>query len=378
MTIAGLLVTGMGVALLGSLKLALAQRLGIDETRVGGMVSIFGFIIIPVILTAGFFTDLVGRQAVLTAGFVLFAGSLVGLGCAGAYRNALLAVLLMGGAWAASVNVLNVLTPVAFGGSLPYATNLANFFFGLGAFLTPLATAWLIRRGGFATALLVLAGLALVPAVLGLGVDFSALSSQSQDEATLVGPTRASSLWADPVMWLCGFGLFFYGPLEAAMGAWTTTYLKDKGIAERTAMVLLSGFWLAYMVSRLATAFSLPAGAEATLILAMSLACLGITAAIVWSRGRTTAVVLVLAAGLAFGPIFPTIMAILLGHFDASVHGRAVGFLFAIGGIGWTTIPILIGAYARRRGVQRGFLVAVASCAGLCGVALALTGLGTS
>jgi hypothetical protein len=33
----------------------------------------------------------------------------------------------------------------------------------------------------------------------------------------------------------------------------------------------------------------------------------------------------VLAAGLVFGPIFPIIMATLLGHFDQSLHGRAVG-----------------------------------------------------
>jgi hypothetical protein len=30
--------------------------------------------------------------------------------------------------------------------------------------------------------------------------------------------------------------------------------------------------------------------------------------------------------------------------------------LFALASIGWTTIPFLIGAYARRAGVQRGFV----------------------
>jgi fucose permease len=81
---------------------------------------------------------------------------------------------------------------------------------------------------------------------------------------------------------------------------------------------------------------------------------------------------LVVVAGLVFGPIFPTLMAVLLGHFAPRVHGRAVGLLFAIGGIGWTTIPILIGAYARRVGVQRGFVFAVATALGLCAVAVGL------
>ena len=48
--IAGLLACGMGVALLGSVKITLAQRLQMDEARVGGLVSMFGFATIPVML----------------------------------------------------------------------------------------------------------------------------------------------------------------------------------------------------------------------------------------------------------------------------------------------------------------------------------------
>jgi fucose permease len=94
----------------------------------------------------------------------------------------------------------------------------------------------------------------------------------------------------------------------------------------------------------------------------------------VWSRGRVPAMALVIAAGAFFGPIFPTLMAVLLGHFERApaLYGRAVGMLFAVGGVGWTAIPLLIGARARRAGVQRGFLIAAAAAVGLSGVALAL------
>jgi fucose permease len=119
-------------------------------------------------------------------------------------------------------------------------------------------------------------------------------------------------------------------------------------------------------------AFSLPVGREAILVLVLALACVGLMTSVVFSRSRALAVATVLGAGLVFGPIFPTIMAILLGHFAAAVHGRAVGIFFAIGGIGWTTIPILIGTYARRASIQRGFSIAVAAAAGLTLVALVL------
>src|SRR5215475_328006 len=76
MMVAALVVGGMGVALLGSVKVPLARRLGIDEARVGGLVSVFGFTLIPVILTAGFLTDLIGRQVVLIGGSALLAAGL--------------------------------------------------------------------------------------------------------------------------------------------------------------------------------------------------------------------------------------------------------------------------------------------------------------
>jgi len=371
MMVAALLVSGMGAALLGSVKVPLSRRLQMDEARVGGLVSIFGFTLIPVILAAGFLTDLIGRQVVLIGGSALFAISLGLLALAKAYRAALVAVILLSAAWALLINVGNVLTPLVFPGSIAYATNLANVFFGIGALLTPLAVALLTRRVALPSTLVLLGTLSVSPAVLALGVDFSAL-------AAALAPGSATSdqgmgtLLRDPVLWLCGFALFFYGPLEASMAAWATTYLSDQGVKEGTASGLLSAFWLAFMASRLVTAYTLSQGLEAPLILALSLACIIVLGGMVWNRNRMVSMAAVVVAGLVFGPIFPTLMAILLGHFDAALHGRAVGMLFAVGGIGWTVIPILIGAYARRTSVQRGFSIAVAAAAALSGIALAL------
>jgi len=300
------------------------------------------------------------------AGSGLMACSLLGLALAKSYPPALLAVVLTSGGWSLLINVGNVLTPLTFGGDVAYATNLANVFFGMGAFFTPLVAAFLVRRLSFATALILLGILTLIPAALATGIDFASVMSApppvSSTAATAIG---SKDLLADPILWLCGLALFFYGPMEASMAAWTTTYLGGRGVSETIAAGLLSAFWLTYMATRLITAFSLPAGGEATLIFVLALGSIAVLSAVVFSRTRRTAVVAVLAAGLIFGPIFPTIMAVLLGHFDKSVHGRAVGLFFAIGGIGWTTIPALIGAYARRTSVQRGFLIAVAAAVGL-------------
>jgi len=373
MTIAGLLATGIGVALLGSVKLALARKLKIDEARVGGMVSVFGFAMIPVMLTVGFITDLVGKQPVVTGGSLLMTGSLVLLAWSSTYGPALLAVLLLSAGWATLINVINPISLFAFPGTEAYALNLACFFFGLGAFLTPLVAAHLVRRLGLRGTLLVLAGFVLLTAVLAFVVDFSALTQSPGDDATTASADHGiATLLRDAMLWLCALALFFYAPLEATMGAWATTYLRDKGVGEGSASGLLSVFWMLFTGSRLLTALALPEGGETALVLALSVVCIGVWTAVVSSRQRGMAIGSVVVAGLVFGPIFPTIMALLLGHFPKSLHGRAVGLFFAIGGLGWTAIPMLIGAYAQRTSVQRGFVMAAASAVGLCGIAIAL------
>jgi len=165
--------------------------------------------------------------------------------------------------------------------------------------------------------------------------------------------------------------------MEATMAAWATTYLNDKGISEGASTGLLSGFWLAFMLSRLATALSVwacswLAGATTLLIIAFSVLCLFVWIGAVVSRGRALAIAVVIGAGLVFGPTFPTIVGLLTGHVDPALSGRAIGLFFAVGGIGWSVVPMLIGAYARKTSVQRGFLIAVAAGVGLTAVALAL------
>lgn len=383
--IAGLLMCGMGVAVLGSIKMALARRLDLDEARIGGLVSIFGFAMIPVMLIMGFLTDLLNKQLVVIAGSLLVVASLVILSQARKYWVALLAVVLLSAGWSGSVNVLNVLMGKAFGGAPTYHMNLGNFFFGLGAFLTPLVVAAILKRAGFVPATLVLAAVSLLPGVLALGVDFTALVEPTTTQAatTQVAATPSAEasgigvLLTDPIMWLTALALLFYAPMEATMGAWTTTYLGDKDVSETRAATMLSGFWLAFMVSRLVTALAispyiLTGSGTNILIIVLALLCLVVWLGTVVSANRGMACLMVILAGLVFGPTFPTIIGVLTGHVDPALAGRAVGLFFMIGGVGWSIIPILIGAYASRTSVQRAFLIAAAAAVGLTLTAIAL------
>lgn len=362
--VAALLISGLGVAILGSLKVALASRLQMDEARVGGLVSLFAFAMIPVMLVVGFFTDTVDKQIILSTGLVLIAISLVLLGWATKYGAALAAVLMFSMGWSMTTNVANVLAGAAFGGSETFAQNLANVFFGMGAFLTPLAVTGLLAKLSFPQALALLGSLAVIPVLLGLGAKFP--------EAAAGDPLSLGDLLANPIIWLCGFTLFFYGPMEASLGAWSTTYLRDQGVKDSTAAAALSSFWLMYMAARLVTAFTLPSGMGTTLILVLGLVSIVILTLMMLTRGPMLAIALVAVAGFVFGPIFPTLVATLLGHVEKPGWGRAVGLLFGIGGIGWTTIPILIGNYAQRTSLQRALVIVIGAAVGLSAVASVL------
>jgi MFS family permease len=373
--------TGMCYAVLGALKLPLADRLKLNETKVGGLVSSFGFMVGPIILLCGFLADALGRKGVWLTGSVLVAISLFILARTRKYSWAVIAVLLLSGGWAAMINVANVLMYLAYA-NVFMATNLLDFFFGLGAFLTPTLTVLLIRRFGFSPTVTLLGALLIVPALFSLGVNM-----QSPPVAK---PVSFGALAGDPVMWLCAFTLLFWVPIESCTAAWATTFVNGLAPAAETqdrsrriAAWTLSGFWLCFMGARLLAALvfhsgALPsdeAAANAAMVHTVQVArvthvvlvalCILILLGLVFSRKRALTIALLLLAGLLYGPFFPNLMAILLSHFPVEVHGRAVGVLFATASIGWTVFPMLIGTIATRSTLQRGFLVAVS-----CGVVL--------
>ena len=195
MQISALTVAGMCHALLGSVKVPLARKMEIDEARVGGLVSVFGVTLIPMVFAAGFLVDLIGvsgKQAVIGGGFVVVIISLIMLSRLKTYRVALLAVLLLGVGWSALVNVLNVTSPPAFlppeeiASRISYAMNMGDFIFGMGAFMTPLLVVALVKWVKFEAVFLLLAGLALIPLLQGFGVDWEVLYAEPTDSVAVL------------------------------------------------------------------------------------------------------------------------------------------------------------------------------------------------
>jgi len=382
---ASLPIMGLAYALVGGLKLSLVDRLQIDEGKVGRLVGGFGTMFGPTIVLCGFLTDAVGRQGVWLAGSAAVAVSILMLARTRTYRGALVAVILLGIGWAAQVNVSNVLMRVAIPADRPreqlvWAANFFDFVFGFGAFITPMVLALILRRFGHAKGLLLLALLATTPVVLGAFAEMHPplMAPQVPASAAQTAPASgAAALLSSPVFWVLGFAFLFFVPLETSTAGWATTLVLRQtssdvpdARAKQFAALTLSGFWLGFTGSRLIASILgatgvltriLGASNEQALLVTLGLACVVLMLALAFVRGRAATSTTILLAGLATGPVFPTMMAVVLLSVQPDTMGRAVGFFFFFASVGWTVVPMIIGAVARKTNIQTGFLVAAAS-----------------
>ncbi len=399
-------IMGLAYALVGGLKVPLVERLNLDEGKVGKLVGGFGTMFGPTILLCGFLTDALGRKGVWLAGSAAVAIAVLIFAKTRTFRGALIAVLLLGIGWAAQVNVGNVLMRVAVADrpeeELMWATNFFDFVFGFGAFVTPMLIGLVLKKLGHEKGLLLLALIVALPVFLGIFAEMNPKAKAKPAEqaakadappapAPAPAPAQAkgglSGLLSSPLFWVLGFAFLFFVPLETSVGGWATTLVMrqtPKEIPEeqskKVAGLALSGFWLGFTGSRLIVAILgakgylkriLGESNEQALLVFMAAACVALMLALVFLRGRALTIALVVLAGLACGPVFPTMMAVVLLSVEAEMMGRAVGIFFFFASIGWTVIPAIIGSVARKTdNIQRGFLVASASAVVFLGLVI--------
>jgi fucose permease len=379
-------IMGLAYALVGGLKLSLADRLQLDEGRVGRLVGGFGTMFGPTIVLCGFLTDAVGRKGVWLAGSLAVVAAIFIFARTRTYRGALVAVVLLGIGWAAQVNVSNVLMRVAIAPDQPrealiWATNFFDFAFGFGALVTPLVLGLALRRLGYSNGLAAIAMLATLPIVLGAFAEMHPPAPAAPDVAEVLPGTPPTSgtgaLLSSPGFWLLGFAFLFFVPLETSVAGWATTLVQRQmpmGVsgprAARIAALTLSGFWFGFTGSRLVVSVLGALGVmtailgtnnEQALLVALGLLSILLMLVLVVVRGQVATSAVILLAGVACGPVFPTMMAVVLLSVPPDTMGRAVGFFFFFASVGWTVIPMLIGAVARKTDIQKGFLVAAAS-----------------
>jgi FHS family Na+ dependent glucose MFS transporter 1 len=217
----------------------------------------------------------------------------------------------------------------------PFMNGL-HFFFGAGAFLSPIIVAQAMSISGDITwAYWALALLALPVIVWLLRLPSPKAQVVSED-----GPVGQVDNW---LVALIAVFFFLYVGAEVGFGGWVFAYTAELGLAgEETAAYLTSAFWGALTVGRL-LAIPIAARFRPRAILAGDLVGCLVSMGLILLWPRSLAVVWLGALGLGFSmaSVFPTMIS--LAERRMTITGRVTSWFFVGASSGGMFLPWLIG-----------------------------------
>lgn len=242
---------------------------------------------------------------------------------------------------------------------LPMLMNALHMFFGVGAFLGPLALALAVRwTGGILWGYRLLALLVLPPAIL-----LFRLAGPSSRHAS-PGPVSREARSGVGFLTVLVVGLFFLGVAgEGGYGDWIYTYALTRGLADPVRSgYLTSVYWGSFTLGRLlATLISIRVKPKG-LLLGSFLGCiLSISLLLLWPHSSAMAWLVSVAFGLSMAAIFPA--GLTLAGESITVTGRVAGLFLVGGSLGGMAAPWLIGQFFESAGpwvVPAAILIAVA------------------
>lgn len=250
----------------------------------------------------------------------------------------LTAVLFVAGVVESGVDVgSNTLLTWRLGDKVGPAMNGLHFFFGLGAFLSPIIIAQVMRAsdGSIRQAYWILALIVLPTAFF--FVRFPSVPIRQRKTAV---PGEAVN-WR--LILLVAAFLFLYAGAEVSYGGWIFTYATALNLSNATnAAYLTSFFWGFLTLGRL---LSIPLATRLSIMKMLAGALAGsvfsIAALLVWPNSTMVLWMGTLALGLSMSLIFP--MTISLAEQILSLSGQMASYFFVGAGLGTMLIPWLIG-----------------------------------
>lgn len=353
--------------ILGAVSVELMDSLGINEGQFGTLAMGLFLTSCIVQLIIGPMVDKLGYKPIAILGFVVTSGSMFLLAYASNFGLALIACILLG-IGAMSLNTVgNTLIPIVlFEGKDPArASNFGNAFFGLGYVLTPFLFVFFLENLGlsYTTSLSIIGILVLVFLVFALTTGYPQVSTGYKF-------SMAIKLLGKGAVLVAALALFCYISLEISMGTWIRTLMEQifesSGSAKPAyyAGFVLSAFGIAMMAGRFITSTVKNLTAIGSKVISvMALVALGAIVLMILVNSPILAIIAVCLAGLAFAPIFPTIVGVTFAKFDASLYGSIFGIIFAVGLLGGTFVPKFIGNMSVESTIQQSLWIAGAMAA---------------
>ena len=366
--------------MLGSVSVELMARLQIDESQFGTLISLFSLSCLVAQLFTGFMVDRFGHKPLAVSGFLIAGAAIILLAFSTSYALVRLATLLLGVGAILCNTVGNTLLPVVlFDGKDPArASNFGCGFVGLGFVLVPLLIGTFMNdlNLGYATSV----------SVIGVGVlvfAAAALLPRYPQVSTGFSLTKALDLVRKPVVLVAAVALACYIGLEWTMSNWTKPLMTElyqaagSTNAVRNASLVLMLFGLAMAVGRFATSVLKNVSAMGVkIIAAMSILAMLAIIVLVKAGSPGVAIISVLVIGLAYAPMFPTIVGVTFDKFDQRVYGSVFGIIFSIGLLGSMILPKVVGHLSKGKTVQQSLPIAAVIAAVLFVIAIVMGAVG--
>jgi fucose permease len=364
--------------IMGAISSDIMKALNIDGNQFGSLVMGLFLTSCIVELIIGPLVDKLGYKPLAIIGFIVTSVGMFLLAFASTFGLALLACILLG-VGAMSLNTVgNTLIPVVlFEGKDPArASNFGNAFFGLGYVLTPFLFTLFLKKLGlsYSTALSIFGVLLLVFLLF-------ALTSSYPKVPTGFSFSKAISVLTKGPVLIAALALFCYISLETTMGTWIRRLMEElfgnSMTPDSTAFwagMVLTLFGVSMMIGRFVTSTVKNLTAIGVkVITVMALLSLIAIVLMIMTKSPALAIVAVILAGLAFAPIFPTIVGVTFAKFDSSLYGSIFGIIFAVGLLGGTFVPKYIGNLSVDKTVQQSLGIAAIMAALLFVIALIMS-----
>jgi MFS transporter, FHS family, glucose/mannose:H+ symporter len=343
----GLVLAGLGTALLGPILPLLARQWAMQDSQSGllMMAKFCGAFLGGVSVSGRLRRSLLVGLAAGTVGFGMFSlAPTMSVGCVG---------LFVGGfGLGQMITSINILAGRRFTAQRGSALSMLNFSFSLGAMLSALLAAWLLPKFALRQLLECFATMFLLGAIgllLQMRDEDGGLSSASISEELAVSAEGlpVAGIGSRAYLYFAGL-LFLYGGLETCLSGWLTTFALRYGdktlvVSEYTTLLL----WMSLTVGRVgAAAVMLRVGERTVQRWGLALAAL-FTAGLAMAHSAATIAGFAVLLGLSLAPFFPATFALLMAERPAA---RQAGIVLAVSGLGAAALPWLMGVVSTRTG----------------------------
>jgi FHS family glucose/mannose:H+ symporter-like MFS transporter len=354
---AGMFVFGIVMAVLGAILPSLFERISFSKSQAGDLFFIMNLSMLVMSLVFGPVVDRFGFKIFLIVCSLLVAGSFLIITFSATYSAVLLAVVVLGLGGGGLNGGTNALTSDIHPEKRSSALNVLGIFFGFGALTVPFLIGVLLNQMGLDGILRLSFLLCLVPFILFIIFRFPRPKQGQEFQLSSV-----KKVIKHPLLWLCGFLLFFQSGNEFTLGGWISTYMSEYiGFSSAVASFILAGYWAAIMSGRLASSRIVKAVKNERVVLISAVFSLIAAILIVTSPSKAFATLGVVLIGLGFAAIFPTTLAVVGGLFP-SYSGTAFSVVFAVALVGGMISPWLTGKIAHAYGIRNGLLIPVLNC----------------